>query len=106
MIFTSTRKKHSESPWYEPITPYNSRMLTGIKINPRMRTGIDDHAIPVCIWGSRSIPVCIQGYQRSPYAHGNHMTHNPRMHTGYGDQDKSPYAYGDHRDPCFHMGIT
>jgi hypothetical protein len=61
------------------------------------------HAIPVCIWGSRSIPLCIWGYQRSPYAYRDCMTHNPRMHTGIKinpvcirGSRRSPFAYGDH----------
>jgi hypothetical protein len=49
MFFTSTRNKHSDSPWCEPITPCNSRIHMGIKFNPRMRTGMDH--IPLCIWG-------------------------------------------------------
>ena len=68
-----------------------------------MHTGIMCHAIPVCIWGSRSIPVCIWGYQRS------------RMHTGITwhiipvcirqsrsipvciqGSRRSPFAYGYH----------
>ena len=54
----------------------------GIKINPRMHTGIK--------W----IPICIRGLHvmRSPYA--------------YRDQNQSPYAYGDRRDPRMHTGIA
>ena len=82
---------------------------------PFMHTGIRCHAIPGCIWGSRSIPVCIWGYQRSPYAYRDYMTHNPRMHMGIKinprmhtgiteipicirvshDTNPRPYAYGD-----------
>ena len=69
----------------------NPRIHTGIKINPLMHTGITRHAIPVCIWGSRSIPVCIRGSIKSPYA--------------YGGQDQSPYAYRDRMscNPRMHM---
>jgi hypothetical protein len=40
--FTSSRNKHSDSPRCEPITPCNSHMHTGIKINPRMHMGITE----------------------------------------------------------------
>jgi hypothetical protein len=33
-------------------------------------------------WGSRSIPVCIRGSSESPYAYGDCMSCDPRMHTG------------------------
>ena len=79
-----------------------------------MHTGIAFHSITVCIQGLKSIPVCIWRSQRYPYAHGDCMTHNPRMHTeidmkspyAYGDQDRSPYAYGDQMNPYMHTGIA
>ena len=70
--------------------------------------------IPICIRGSKSIPVCIWGSRRSPYAYGDRMTCNPRMHTGikinprmHTGMRKSPYAYGDRMDtnPRMHTGI-
>jgi hypothetical protein len=76
--------------------------------------GIMCHAIPICIWGSRSIPVCIRRYQRSPYAYRDCMTHNPRMHTGIkinprmhtGITEIPICIRGSHdTNPHMHMGI-
>ena len=42
-----------------------------------MHMGITVHVIPVCIRGSRC-----NGFVRSPYAYGDPMDNNPRMHMG------------------------
>ena len=96
---------------YQDYTTCYPRMHTGMKINLGMHTGIaqipiaygDRMKIPVCKWGARHvilicirglilIPVCKWVSRRSPYAYGNHMDTNPRMHTGI---CASLYAYGD-----------
>ena len=75
--------------------------IRGSRCNPHMHAGIachvipvyaygDQDVIPICIRGLILIPVCILGFAQSPYAYGDRMDTNPRMHM---EICASPYAY-------------
>ena len=102
----------------------NSPHAYGDHANPCMHTGITQHAVPVCIRGSRSILVCIRGSHKSLYAYGDRMK-IPVCKWGARHvipicirglilipvckwvSRRSPYAYGDCMDtnPHMHTGI-
>ena len=99
---------------------WDPHMHTAIPVWEITHMGIQDlishmEIFPVCIWLVTEI---------SPYAYGDYVSCDPRMHTGIsaislciwglilipvcirGSHDmQSPYAYGDSLDPCMHTGI-
>jgi len=89
-------------------------MHTRIDLDLHMHTGIACHVIPICMRGLILIPMCIRGFDRSPYAYGDSMTHNRRMHMGikinprmHMEIAQTPVCIrGFNENPYLHTGIA